>query len=227
MPKIYRISRSGIRLFYKIRHHRGHGIHSPFVFSLITKVIEEKKLYYKYLDIADFLTKHPDINVTPNKYNLLSFRLVNYFNAKNILELGSGEGLNTLYLSAPSSKTKCICVELSEQKRSLAEKLYKDWDANISLYKKEDLKITENQDCIYINLVNYDVTYEYIEKDLFPMLNDTSFLVIKGIRTNKAHQLLWRRLKLINKITVSMDLYHIGILFCNPKLHKRNYRISF
>ncbi len=123
MPKVYRISRSGIRLFYKIRHHRGHGIHSPFVFSLITKVIEEKKPYYKYQDIVDFFAKYPDIKVNPNKYNLLSFRLISHFNAEKILELGSGKGLNTLYLSAPSSKTKCICVEQSEQKRKFSREV--------------------------------------------------------------------------------------------------------
>ena len=82
MPKVYRISRSGVRLYYKTRHHRGHGIHSPFVFSLITKVIEEKKPYYKYKDIASLLAKHPEIKQNPNKYNLLSFRLVSYFNAQ-------------------------------------------------------------------------------------------------------------------------------------------------
>lgn len=227
MPKIYRISRSGIRLFYKIRHHRGHGIHSPFVFNLITKVIEEKKPYYKYQDIKKHLTEFAEITEKTDKYNLLSFRLVGYFDAESILELGSGTGLNTLYLTAPSSKVKCICFEQSEQKRGIARKLYKNWDRDISFCEKGLFEAMGKQDCIYLDLTRYNADYEFVEKKLIPLVNEDSFVIVKGIRTNKAHQLLWRKLKLISGVTVSLDLYHMGILFFNPKLHKRNYRISF
>ena len=124
-------------------------------------------------------------------------------------------------------KNKCICVELSEQKRNIAENLYKEWNENISFCDMEKLPSLQKQDCIYIDLMQYNSDFEPIERCLSSLVKDSSFVIIKGIRTKKAHQLLWKRLRTINRVTASMDLYHMGILFFNPKLHKRNYRISF
>ena len=39
-------------LFYRfLRHRKGFGVHSPFAFSFITKVIDERCGYYCYQDI--------------------------------------------------------------------------------------------------------------------------------------------------------------------------------
>lgn len=40
-----------IKAIRRLRHRRGFGVHSPFAFSLITKVIEENFMYYSYAEI--------------------------------------------------------------------------------------------------------------------------------------------------------------------------------
>jgi len=40
--------RKGILLYRGIRYRKGFGVHSPFVFNLITKVIEERCQYYSF-----------------------------------------------------------------------------------------------------------------------------------------------------------------------------------
>lgn len=226
MPKIYRISRSGLRLFYKIRHHRGHGIHSPFVFRLITRVIEEKYPYYAYEHIYDTVHEISSIHKKPDKYNYLSFRLANYFNANKILELGSGEGINTLCLTAPSSKSDCICVEPSSEKRKKAKQLYASWNRKVTLYN-EYFCIREKMDCISIDLYNFNTDLGWIEEHILPLTDENSFIIIKGIRTKRKTQMLWKQLIALDKVTISLDLYNEGIIFFKPKLHKRNYTISF
>lgn len=226
MPKIYRISRSGLRLFYKIRHHRGHGIHSPFVFRLVTRVIEEKNPYYAYGDISNIIHNTPDIYKKPDKYNHLSFRLINYFNAKKILELGSGEGINSLFLSASSIKAECVCVELSADKRQKAKTLYENWDRKIIL-QNEYIPLTQKQDCIFINLYNFNTDFKWINEHITPLTDENSFIIIKGIRTKRKSQALWKQLIAMERVTLSLDLYNEGIIFFKPKLHKRNYAISF
>ncbi|MFR9165467.1 MAG: class I SAM-dependent methyltransferase [Dysgonomonas sp.] len=227
MPKIYRISKAGLRLYYKVRHHRGHGIHSPFVYNLITRVIEEKLLYYKYKDIQETVYNCQEINKKVTKYDLLSFRLVNYFNPVNILELGAGYGINALCLTAPSGKINCTSVELSPKRAEIAKLLLKGWNGNIKLYTQKDFPLEEKTDCVYINLNYYFPDIESLMACLFKHTHEESFLIIKGIRTNKRNYLLWMQLRKSEKTTVSLDLYHEGILFFNPKLYKRNYKISF
>lgn len=225
MPKIYRISKAALRVFYKVRHHRGHGIHSPFVFALITKVVEEKLPYYFYKDLEEILD-NKQINKKATKYDLLSFRLVNYFNPATILEVGSGEGLNTLCLTSPSKKIRCKCFDVSRDKQEKEQLLYEVFNRNIEQVASLE-NIRETQDCIYLNLNHSHSVFEWIENNILSLVETQSFIIIKGIRTNKRNHLLWNKLKDSDKVTVSLDLYNLGILFFDPKLYKRNYRISF
>jgi len=123
LPKVNTL-RKGSLLYRSIRYRKGFGVHSPFVFNLITKVIEEKCSYYSFYDIEllrkQLLFKEGEItypdrqnkgkrktrsiseivkreSIRP-KHGALLFRLANYFKSKNILQIGTTMGLSTLYL---------------------------------------------------------------------------------------------------------------------------------
>ena len=77
------------RKIRKIRHRKGYGVHSPFAYGLITKVIEEKSGYYAYKQIEDLhRTLHDRQNFNKRKCRLL-FRLANRFKPRCIIECGS------------------------------------------------------------------------------------------------------------------------------------------
>ena len=227
MPKIYRLSRTGTRILYKVRHHKGHGIHSPFVFNFITKVIEEKSPYYAYNDIREFLISSPETTFAESKFERLIFKSVNYFNAKKILELGAGNGINTLYLTVASKQCTCICVETNSEKRNTADLLYQRWGHNITISDDLFPKIDSTVDCILVNLRNYDVDSNSLVEYLLSCIDKNSFIIVDGIRTNRKHQMLWKRLIGCDEVIVSMDLFHVGILFFNPKYYKRNFKLSY
>ncbi|MEN9918671.1 MAG: hypothetical protein RL662_1107 [Bacteroidota bacterium] len=227
MPKIYPLSKAGSRLLYKIRHHRGHGIHSPFVFNFVTKVIEEKTSYYAYVDISNYLEQCAIANYAETKTNRLAFKVVNYFQVKHILELGAGVGFTTLYLTVASSDTKCWAVELDPEKRAKASQMYQDWERDVTLFSDPFPKVDTTLDCIYINLKNYQPDLSLLTVYLLSLVEQESFIVIEGIRLNKANILFWKNLIKHDDVTVSLDLYHHGILFFDKKYFKRNYKLSF
>lgn len=225
MSKVYRISRSASRFIYKIKHHRGHGIHSPFVFDLITKVIEEKTPYYAYDDINHYLNQINGFKFKITKTHLLLFKLVNWFSAKNILVIGSGNGVGTLFLTASSSQISCISVEVCSDNFDLASQVYDGWRNKILLndHLPEEVPM---QDCIYVNLNNH-ILSELDAARLFSMVNEKSFIVVDGIRSNSSNRKMWRKQVLNKKTVISLDLYDLGILFFNQKYFKRNYKLSF
>lgn len=227
MSRIYRLSKPVTRVLYKIRHHKGHGIHSPFVFNFITKVIEEKTPYYAYNDISDYLNACNIQVDEDNKVNKLSFKTANYFNAKKILELGAGEGLNTLYITAASLAPHCVSVETNPQKLEKAQKLYDKWNRDIYLTSEEYPELDFTPDCIFLNLRNYNVDEERLIPYLLSCVNEDSFIFIDGIRTNRKQQMLWKQLVRCEEVVLSLDLFHIGILFFDKKFYKRNYKLSF
>lgn len=228
MPRIYKLSRAGLRLIYKVRHHRGHGIHSPFVYSLIRKVIEEKTPYYIYDDLKEYLSTVCQENFSINKYNKLSFRLVNYFNAKKVLEIGSGYGVNSLFLTAPSQCISCLCIETDSQKTAMAKNILKNWNRTVQLSDKEVLsELKDKQDCIFVNMDDC----QSIVRDVVPLIaslcHEDSFVVVNGIRTNRSNYMLWKDISSIDGRTAMLDLFNIGIVFFNKELYRWNYQISF
>ena len=106
-----------------------HGLHSPFVYSLVTECFYDKKKYKEYAILKDFrrdlLRNKEEIKVTDfgagskvfksdrrkvadiarhvgisEKRARLLFRLVNYLGCRNALELGTSVGIGTSALAA-------------------------------------------------------------------------------------------------------------------------------
>lgn len=117
-----------------------HGIHSPFVFDLVTKCFYDKTNYYEYENIIDYkkslIADKTKINVTDfgagsrvfktnqrevskiakvagiSTYRAkLLFRLINYFQPSTFLELGTSLGIATYSASIALKNTKIISVE--------------------------------------------------------------------------------------------------------------------
>lgn len=227
MPRIYKLSRTGLKLIYKIRYHRGHGVHSPFVFNLINKVIEEKTPYYAYNDIRAYLNASLGINYRKKRFNRLSFGLINYFNATTVMEIGSANGFNTLFLTASSSQCEAICVEADPHKRDFARKIYEGWNRKIELYPEIPTDINKKIDCLFIDLKSYSNISEKNINYLLNLLHEKSFIVVEAIRFNKNHVKMWKRIAGIEDRTAMLDLFNVGIIFFDKKLYRWNYRISY
>ena len=127
-----------LRYFLRSKHRKGFGVHSPFVFYLVTKVIEERYPYYKYdlieiIRTALFRTKKrlhakaedgtmverniSDMARALSKlpsYDQLLFRLVNHSKPKHLLEMRASFGLSSMYLAAPDSKAQLWTMEEGE-----------------------------------------------------------------------------------------------------------------
>ena len=119
---------------------KGHGMHSPFLFGLITDVLNDKKKYPAYsqvehlrqamrreerqVNVEDFgagSTKNNSRQRTvrsiarhaakPAKYGQLLFRMTQYYQPATILELGTSLGITTSYLAKGQPRAKLVTIE--------------------------------------------------------------------------------------------------------------------
>ena len=91
---------------------RGFGVHSPWAYDLIENVINERHPYYAYEDLYPFWEKAPQyLPQYPQSRDELLFRLVNRFNPKFILEVGTGAGVSTGYLASVSKESRVVTVD--------------------------------------------------------------------------------------------------------------------
>lgn len=117
-----------------------HGVHSPFVYSLITKCFYDKKIYAEYeilkqyrksllenknfIEVTDFgagsrvfksnkrqISKIAKTAGISYKRAKLLFRVANYFQPTTILEIGTSLGLATSALSVTNKNAKIITLE--------------------------------------------------------------------------------------------------------------------
>lgn len=129
-------------LQYRIRalNGRGHGMHSPFVFDFITRVLNDRCLYPAYKDIEAIrhqlkqdrqIIRVEDFGAgsvyrseqqrsigsiarnaaKPAKYAQLLHRMVKYYQPSNILELGTSLGITSAYLATAAPGARLVTME--------------------------------------------------------------------------------------------------------------------
>ncbi|MBI1343692.1 MAG: SAM-dependent methyltransferase [Terrimonas sp.] len=135
-----RLSLKYILYYLSASSRKGHGIHSPFVYDFIRKVLGDKKKYPAYARVEglrkqllcdtgmvwvdDFgagsgsgksgqrsVRSIAKRAAKSGKYGQLIFRMANYYQPATILELGTSLGLTSAYLSLGAEKARVITME--------------------------------------------------------------------------------------------------------------------
>jgi predicted O-methyltransferase YrrM len=162
---MFQILKSFLTFLYKSKNE--HGVHSPFVFDLVTKCFYDKIQYQEYqelktyrksllanknfIDVKDFgagsrvfKTNKRQIcqiaktaGISENRAELL-FRIIKYFKPENILEIGTSLGLATIALSLGAKKSKIISLEGCPETAAIAkEKLENANCKNVTIFNSE------------------------------------------------------------------------------------------
>ncbi|MGV8964347.1 MAG: hypothetical protein ACOH2V_13345 [Candidatus Saccharimonadaceae bacterium] len=221
-----RISINPFRFIQRLRHAGGFSVHSPFAFDLILDTIHTPHRYYLYQDNLNKINNaglKKQINV---KYAELLFRLVNRFDAKEILEIGTGMGINTLYLSGYSKDVSIVCVEKDDKKTKIAQSLLSDKLNQITFVSKLE-SIQNKFDVIVWDLALYSQKNDEVFSIIRDSIKTEGFVVVNNINKNKHHKKLWQKIRSNGVLTMSFDLESIGIGFLNPGLPTLNYDVYF
>jgi len=231
----------------------GFGVHSPFVFYLITQVVRNTYSYYFYKDYHLALRKlyydrHSvikGINLLPqdilDKQTLQTkdakflFRLANALHLKEIAVVGSYAGCASACLSAYSQFSHTLTYEPMETHLALAKKLNKSLGIEHTTWILTDFsdvytqfsKVKKNVDCIFLG----DACPLAIKQELVDLcldhLSPKGVLIMEGIEKDKAHRTFWKNIQQKKKVTVSLNIFTMGLVFIDAHLNKKNYIIGF
>lgn len=223
--------------YRKISHRKGYGVHSPFVYCLITKIIEEKAAYYRYADIenAYFRTKTVlgdklPVKLQTLKASKLLFRLANRFKPDTILECGTSYGVSTLALAYASPEAALTVIEPNAGIMALAAGAVPGADVRCGTYEEELVRFLSgcrHPDFIYIRNQASAADYKTIFSILSPHIPESAVIVTEGIRKDKEVYEIFCGFTAHDRVKIVMDLYDIAILIASPKLNKGRYKESF
>jgi predicted O-methyltransferase YrrM len=244
---------------------KGHGMHSPFVFDFINTVLNDKNDYPAYKSIEALRTRLLKDNsilsieemgagssktqsnqrtvasitrhaAKPPKWGKLLFRIVNKYQPRYILELGTSLGISTSYMAKANPGAKVITLEGAAAIASKARQHFSEFDLeNINLITGNfDATLAgtlENMPAVDLAFIDgnhrLEPTINYFRQLLSRSHND-SIMIFDDIHWSSEMEQAWDQIKTNDAVTCTIDLFFIGIvLFRKEFREKQHFSIRF
>ncbi|WP_296148871.1 class I SAM-dependent methyltransferase [uncultured Flavobacterium sp.] len=236
-----------------------HGVHSPFVFDLVRKCFYDKTDYKEYevlkayrnslledkntIEVTDFgagsrvfKSNIRAINQIAQNAGIsrkdaeLLFRIKNYFNPENILEIGTSLGLATSALALQTQNITTLegCPETAK----VAQSQFKKFNFNVNSIVSEFESHLKNYQLPTINyqLIYFDgnhskeATLNYFEL-LLPTISNETVWIFDDIHWSSGMEEAWKIIKKNPKVTVTIDTFQWGFVFFRKEQEREHFII--
>ena len=239
-----------------------HGVHSPFVYDLVSQCFYDKKKYPEYkilkedrksllqnknfIQVTDFgagskifknntrqIAKIAKTAGISKKRAELLFRIVQYFQPENMLEIGTSLGLATISLSLGNPKSKIVTLEGCPNTLAISKNQFQLQNLkNIEFINTEfsNYLKSENLKSDIYNLIFFDgnhskkATLEYFELLLSTVTND-SVWIFDDIHWSQEMEEAWEVIKKHSLVKVTIDTFQWGIVFFRSEQEKEHFVI--
>lgn len=179
-------------------------------------------------------------SLSKKKYAQMLARLVNWLGTSDkpetrsltIVELGTSLGITTAYMAAMDSRNKVVTYEGCSAVSSIARETWKalgirNIDCRVGEIQVDVLSADLQQvDVVFVDANHtYAGTRAYLNI-LLEKVHAKSVIVIDDIHYSPAMEQAWREICADERVTSSMDLYQMGMLFFDPHFWKRHYVLN-
>jgi len=161
-------------------------------------------------------------SLKPKKYSQLLFRIVHYYKPQTILELGTSLGITTSYLSSANPAAKIITIEGAPAVANVANNNFHQLNlSNIKIIEgnfDEILPLTINNELLTLDFAFIDgnhrkePTLNYFNQ-LINKATELSIFIFDDIHWSKEMEEAWNEIKQHSSVTLTIDLFFIGIVF--------------
>jgi predicted O-methyltransferase YrrM len=163
----------------------------------------------------------------------LLFRLVNYFRPATILELGTSLGLTTAYLAVADSRHHITTFEGCPNVAGIARETFSALnissvrivEGNIDDTLAPTLAALPPVDFVFFDGNHrYEPTLRYFELCL-ARRTDESVFVFDDIHWSEEMERAWEAIKTHPDVTVTVDLFYIGLVFFRKNQPKQHFSL--
>jgi predicted O-methyltransferase YrrM len=163
------------------------------------------------------------------------FRLIHEYKPSSILELGTSLGISTIYFGLAAPESQIITIEGCLDSANLArENFTKAGLKNIHVITGnfEDKLAVALEEMPAPGLVFFDgnhkkePTLAYFQLCL-PHVHPESIFIFDDIHWSSGMEEAWKTIRNHPRVRVSIDLFHMGIVFFREELSKEDFIIRF
>lgn len=158
---------------------------------------------------------------------------VKHLQPKTTLELGTSLGISTMYLASGFKDGTVYTIEGCPQTSKLAQQHFNDANIGnvVSINGGFDdvlpdlMRRTGKIDCVYIDGNHtFDATLRYFEM-LTPFMHEGSCIIFDDIHWSAGMAKAWEHIVTSSQVTLSVDFFHLGMVFFNSGLSKEHFRV--
>ncbi|MCB0762650.1 MAG: class I SAM-dependent methyltransferase [Flavobacteriales bacterium] len=169
----------------------------------------------------------------PARQARMLFRLVAWLRPKSILEIGTSLGITSLYLHEAHPDAQFITLEGCPATAQQAQSMFLNRGSRIELIEGEfdqtlpkALETLSQVEFAFLDGNHtYAATKSYFEQ-IKPYLTPKSCVVLDDIHWSREMQNAWVEISHDSKVTLSLDLFHFGILFFDTGRDKEHFIIK-
>ena len=166
----------------------------------------------------------------PKKYGNLLNNIVTHYNCTKTLELGTSLGISTSYL-ANNINNKVFSIEANEDIYKITQKAYKDLGVkNVTLinayFDNVLLDLCKQEELFSLVFIDGDHTKSATIQNyntIKPYLNENSIVILDDIYWSKEMTEAWHEIREDIEVSISIDLFRIGILFFKKEKVKKEH----
>lgn len=222
------ITRSYLKFLWHSKNE--HAVHSPFVFSLLTKCFYDRKPKPAYSFLKASLGKNEKLrfnSLLSQKNGQFLYRLHSYFESKRSLVSEAIDALAILALatSSATNKIKVIATTPSEILQEIvAAKAELDFSTT-SLEEAIPASGNELYDFIYFD--KYSDSKKLLEDYVtaLPSITNDSVWVFNNLHQNKDMEETWEAIKQRAEVSVTVDTFHFQLVFFRREQPKEHFII--
>ncbi len=199
------------------------------------KMIEYQDLGAKKRMVKTRISKLASKSLMPEEKDVFLFQLCHWLKPNAVVELGTCLGITSAYLAkAYPSK-----IYTFEGIPAIATEAYKVWD-NLTIYNIELIAgpientlpqfLTVLKSPIDIAIIDANHSYQATINNfemLLPVMSEQGCIVLDDIYWSKEMALAWQEIIKRPEITVSIDLFHLGLVFFRKESRKEHFNIHW
>ncbi len=162
----------------------------------------------------------------------LIFNLSDYFKFNSILVLGSSLGTNTLIFKTALPQARIITIESCKNTLAYTRKQLEK--ANINSIEFINGTVDEHLTPL-LDTQAFDVIYtsrQYTETETLnyfntikPLVQNDTLLIFDDIHRSQDMEKVWRKIISDSCVSVSIDLFYLGLVFFKKELSKQHFRL--
>ncbi len=249
---------------FHLRHRNGHGIHSPYLFEVVhgvifnsSRMIPPDKIRDLHLGLrrdrkmlkADgpgapsrirtagersvrSFTRGSSVSL---KYGALLCRFSRWFRPDVILELGTGIGISTMYLSWGSPDTPVHTIEGNRDRADFSSRLFKRSGLPaVQVHVGEIGEVLERltgevggRMLVFLDGNHrYDPTLGYL-RWIVKQAGEEAIVILDDLYWSKGMHRAWKEVLAWPEVRMSIDLFQMGVLLLRRDLNKVDLKIKF